>query len=322
MLTGLLSKRARSCFDLLSGIAVADAIGNPLEFQQGITPDDVVRSSMAPVLVVSDDTQMSLFLAEALPYCRRHAPSDIRMQLQRAYLNWYRTQTEEFVPDGEGLLRLPVLWQTQAPGATCMGSLTALSRGVPYRNNSKGNGTVMRCLPIALFASQQGLDLHWGEQVALMDAKITHHHPLAATSSMFLTVLAMMLYSGEDWGYALNFTINRFSRGLHDGEDELVELIDTALNPRKYWDMRYMLRAGVAEQALALAIGAANHFDNYYEAVEKSVSIPGDSDTVGAITGGLCVLRGHLPSEKLVEKLNVLDAIQYVASLYGDIGGS
>ena len=52
--------------ELLCGVAVGDAIGYPLEFIQNPERKDFENSMNAKILIASDDTQMTLFLAEAV----------------------------------------------------------------------------------------------------------------------------------------------------------------------------------------------------------------------------------------------------------------
>ena len=77
-------------YNALMGMAVADAIGNPMEFVSGICGSDL------PVLFdgswdgdhiihVSDDTQMTMFVMEALMDDTWRAGNHIK--------RWYATQT-------------------------------------------------------------------------------------------------------------------------------------------------------------------------------------------------------------------------------------
>ena len=70
----------------------------------------------------------------------------------------------------------------------------------------------------------------------------------------------------------------------------------------------------MAEEALMLAVSAVNCTDNYLDAVRYATIISGDSDTVGAIAGGLAAARGNQPPDSLVAKLDVLASITKLLS--------
>lgn len=287
--------------DILYGIAVADAIGNPLEFLSNPTHDDFVQSIAQPVLRVSDDTQMTLFLAEALATGKTS---------KDAYLRWYRTQTGKPAKLG-GLLDFPELYSREAPGATCMASCHALSLGQSVQNNSKGNGTVMRCAPIALLGWEYGWTTLHTLDVAIADAVVTHRHPLAAQSSALLTAIYLNLFAGQPFSQAVRMAIDEA-----DQLDSLLgSLVTAAMDKSRFPSLRESLGGWVAEEAVALAVGAVAHADNYLNIVENACCIPGDSDTVAAIAGGLAVATGMPVPHDLQIKINIRGPIEYVRSI-------
>jgi len=79
--------RNQELVNILLSVAVADAIGADVEFMANPTKRDfLAQVNGVHPLRVTDDTQMSLFTAEALlkGYKSR--------EFQRAYLQWYQTQ--------------------------------------------------------------------------------------------------------------------------------------------------------------------------------------------------------------------------------------
>jgi len=77
---------------------------------------------------------------------------------------------------------------------------------------------------------------------------------------------------------------------------------------------RRSLGGWVAEEALALAVGAVANADSYLGAIFSAVSIEGDSDTVGAIAGGLAVISGMSVPGEVKARLNASDAIEYMGN--------
>ncbi|MEG3806287.1 ADP-ribosylglycohydrolase family protein [Aerococcus mictus] len=148
--------RVLGCF---FGGAVGDAFGYAVEFEtlKTIKQRHGPRGLEEPIytngrLIVSDDTQMTLFTGEALAVAlsteSQEVPSDetILSTIRNAYLNWLDTQQERFEDaiSAEGLLAYPEVWRTRAPGNTCLQALREGGVGTCERpkNNCKGCGGV------------------------------------------------------------------------------------------------------------------------------------------------------------------------------------
>lgn len=158
-----LADRMEGC--LLLG-AVGDAFGYVVEFDVIDTIERKHRGRLKFLdagkwtydgigHVVSDDTQMSLFTAQACATALEQHGSDyghsIRDLARDVYLQWYQTQTAIPTRGGDGLLGYRQMFARRAPGGTC---LSALARGGDGRvdepiNDSKGCGGVMRVAPLA-----------------------------------------------------------------------------------------------------------------------------------------------------------------------------
>lgn len=120
----------------LLGGALGDALGYPIEFER---PGDAIVArfgSSAPARLeysdsaglISDDTQMTLFTAEALIEARSGA--DPTPLLLKAYQRWFATQAMRppgspfRAPEGHGsLLSDARLHVRRAPGNTCLSAL-------------------------------------------------------------------------------------------------------------------------------------------------------------------------------------------------------
>ena len=162
-----LDRRSRTAFrGCLLGGAVGDALGAPVEFESiaeirarhgpsGIT--DLVDGAW-PAGSITDDTQMTLFSAEALirgkhRFLERGIASAAAMA-RLSYLRWLATQGEQVAEDVRTgwLVNVPGLHARRAPRNTCLAALAAGGRGRPDHpvNGSKGCGGVMRVAPVGL----------------------------------------------------------------------------------------------------------------------------------------------------------------------------
>lgn len=147
-----IDKLQDKCRGVLVGGAAGDALGYEVEFmnlssirkkfgEKGITRyvlhDGVAR--------FSDDTQMTLFTLEGymngIIDTKAGKPDEILPYIRKAYLNWYKTQTEQPAPQPDSWLsHVRELWSRRAPGMTCMDALNNVANGTDVRNNSKGCG--------------------------------------------------------------------------------------------------------------------------------------------------------------------------------------
>ena len=150
-----IQRRARGC---AVGAAVADALGMPLEFGPRRPADQLVREMRAgriPPGTFTDDTEMALALAESLLAHRPLDPAD----LAQRFVGWYQAG-----PDDVGNHTRAVLSRIAA-GQAWDQAVQAVQR---QRPDSAGNGSVMRCWPMAL--------AHWND----LDSLLAGHLPPAA----------------------------------------------------------------------------------------------------------------------------------------------
>lgn len=295
--------------DVLYGIAVGDAVGNPLEFKSKVTHDDFRASAEKEHLRVSDDTQMTLFCHESLQAIGNQ-PQRAENALQEGYLRWFKTQTGKRELASTGLLQFESMYSVEAPGRTCIGSLRALAAGRKVENDSKGNGTVMRCAPIAFWAHQHGLDYSIAYEVASIDALLTHKHPMASLSSVLLTGIHLRLMDGMAFQDAVEGALSDPDIPLTPSVEGMLfnALSDSVARSRQ----RDELGGWVAEEALALAVGAVAGATDYMDAIRAASCIGGDSDTVAGIAGGLAAAAGLTAPEQLCTRINVRATIDYL----------
>lgn len=291
-------------FETLWGGAVADAIGNPLEFQTHVTDGDFLKASNADWLAISDDTQMSLFAYEAL---------FTRESTSGACLRWYQTQCLPKPPsEARGLLAFKSLYRREAPGGTCMSSCAALAKGQVVVNNSKGNGTVMRVAPIAVVSHLLGKSDEAAYLLAKDDALETHKHPFAWQSSVLLTSIYLNLFRGSPLPVAILNAIKALPSCSDVGM-----LVASMSNKRSYEALRSRRCGWVAEEALALAVGANLHCTGYINVVREACQgYSSDSDTVAGIAGTIAAALGYVAPDALKRKLAATDAIEYIINLY------
>ncbi|SDK85562.1 ADP-ribosylglycohydrolase [Nonomuraea maritima] len=233
-------ERVRGC---LLGGAIGDALGAPIEFQ---SLADILREHRGSIQgyvatwrgakgLVTDDTQMTLFTAEALaafrttpPAPRFHEPQEpgavpqgpgggfegyaaaVRA-VRAAYLRWDDTQHHRAPPPPDrshrtGWLREEGwLYSRRAPGNACLSGVrtpfpgpSPLGRPGPVNPASKGCGTVMRSAPFGLVAySPLVPGPEEAFELSAACAQITHGHPTGYLAAGAFAAIVAYLMSGE-----------------------------------------------------------------------------------------------------------------------------
>jgi len=308
----------------LLGGALGDALGAPIEFDSLAELREVhgpggVTGLVGPEL--TDDTQMTLFTAEALVRARGLGPEALAREGWHAYLRWLSTQGER-VPAGPGapmdgwLLGVAGLHARRAPGRTCLAALRSGRMGTPARpiNDSKGCGTVMRVAPIGLAlppdeAFRAGCDL----------SAITHGHPTGWLAGGAMAELVSRVARGEPLRAATGEVLRRL-RPIPEGAGTVaalaaaLALADRGAAPGP--EALETLGGGwVAEEALAIGLCAALVAADVAHGLCLAVNHSGDSDSTGAIAGnllGAALGEGALPAAWLA-RLELREVVERAA---------
>ncbi|GGZ67467.1 ADP-ribosylglycohydrolase family protein [Streptomyces echinoruber] len=337
--------RVRGC---LLGGALGDALGCPVEFHsldriraehgpRGVTGP--VPDGTGVVGRISDDTQMTLFTAEAVRQAHERerlkgiggaAPRLVRW----AYQRWLETQRRPapdpaapMPPEYEGpvgrLVTEPWLYARGAPGNACLSGLARdfvpdpaaeLGPPGPVNPGSKGCGAVMRSAPFgpALAPVEHAFGL------AARCARTTHGHPTGSYAAGALAAIVSHLVDGESVEGAVLRTQRLPAR--HPGHEETTAALQRALDLAAEGapDAEKVERLGagwVAEEALAIGVYCALAADRVTDALLPAVNHSGDSDSTGSVCGTILGARwgDHgLPHEWL-ERVEGRDTIASVA---------
>ena len=247
------------------GAAVGDALGMPLEFGPPRPPDRLVREMQAgrlPPGTFTDDTEMALALAESL---RVHSPLD-PMDLARRFVAWYRAN-----PPDVGNHTRAVLARIAA-GEGWESAVEAVQRSRP---NSAGNGSVMRCWPVAL-AHRDDLARLLAD--SRLQSRVTHPHPECVAGSAFVNATLYYLLRGAS-------PVEAVARALEDAQvpEPLRLVVETASGRAR----DELANSGWVRHTLESAVWGLLTTDSFEEAVVQVVNLGNDADTAGAVVGAL-----------------------------------
>ena len=329
----------------LIGGAAGDALGYPVEFmdeveifskygENGITEYELTHGKAE----ISDDTQMTLFTANALLFREtrgvlRGIAGKPRSYIARAYQDWLCTQEGKKPEDGISWLQdVPELYSRRAPGMTCQDGLEIRSkeRGTDDYiarpiNHSKGCGGIMRIAPVALSLGQNAKTVSELKEVdleAAQAAAITHSHSLGyMPAAVAAHVISRCLTSADTMTLKeMVLEARDTAKELFAGDEhlaELTEIIDKAVrlseNELPDLDNIHALGKGwVAEETLAIALYCALRYPHdLSKAIIAAVNHDGDSDSTGAVTGNILgallgyeamlkALKSSFPSSRII----------------------
>jgi ADP-ribosylglycohydrolase len=261
---------------MLFGLALGDALGWPVEFlslarireRYGVLG---IRELPEPA-IYTDDTQMTLAVAEALIEAGEQDLEGVMAGVSRRFVDWLH--------DPEN---------NRAPGNTCLYGCRRLAQGLPWgeagQSLSKGCGAAMRVAPVGYLYRDDPTRL---QEVAAATALATHGHPaarLGAVASAYLVKLALDGTPPEDILPALKGE----TQGRVADFDQALARLDTALTLSSPDAALAHIGPGwVAEEAVCAALYCfLRNPRDFLATVRLAANTDGDSDSLASIAGGL-----------------------------------
>ena len=293
-------KKDKICGSLIGG-AIGDALGYQIEFKRNIK-DKEITSFKDGKGIISDDTQMTLFTANALLYREtRCAMRGIVLlpvdAIYESYLDWLDTQNHTNNHRSISWIKdLKELNVPQAPGNTCISALSSGIKGTIETpvNNSKGCGGIMRVAPIGLYMREPETAGQFGAAASA----ITHGHPLGIISAyVFSTLIWHLSNTNLTIKEALDKSMKQYEEkfDVFDKENKyyFINLVNKAikLSEENRNDIEAINELGegwVAEETFAIAIYSCLKYpNNFKDAIICSINHDGDSDSTGAVAGNI-----------------------------------
>ena len=311
------SSRRLAC---LLGGAIGDALGYRIEFDRwpaivrACGPEGIHLAGASGELMVSDDTQMTLFTLEGM--VRAAGTAAITSEIREAYLDWYGTQAggrKSRVLRGR-LAGLAVMCQAQAPGSTCLAALRQGGQGTIEHpiNNSKGCGGVMRTAPLGFLPGtvEDAALLRLGAEAAAL----THGHPDGYLPAGAIAVLVRDALSEVPWELSVAKVLDLLreraeSNGTVAAIERAVQAAADGVTSRE--KLSALGEGWVGEEALAVGLYAAMVAKSFAECIELAANHDGDSDSTASIAGQLWGARFGLEgiAREVVERLDVIEPL-------------
>lgn len=150
---------------------------------------------------------------------------------------------------------------------------------------SDSNGAVMRVTPVGWFFN----DIETIERVAEIQATLTHNHPDAVCGAKAVAVAVLLARQGRTKDEIREFISSRYDIPLHYTSEEFRPIARWTTNGKD-----------TAQQALMSFLTT----DNFEDAIRYAVSLGTDSDTVGAIVGGIAEAFYRQVPEHIVAEIH------------------
>jgi ADP-ribosylglycohydrolase len=312
----------------LLGLAVGDALGVPVEFigREARRRDPVVdmraySTHHQPAGTWSDDSSLTFCLAETLarPGGRTGMPD--LADFGRRAINWldmsYWTAHGEVFDVGNAT-RYAI--QNLRAGV-------APTKAGPRSETDNGNGALMRILPLVFHETWRVESLNLNAAWALTEAvaSVTHGHPRSSLGCFLYLLVARGLLAGLSPATAYAQMQELANPWLQNGS------IPAVVEDKYYqwWVLSGKLPAqpeghikssGYVVHTLEAALWCLLTHDTYAATVLAAVNLGDDTDTTGAVAGGLAGLaygEAAIPAEWLAVLARRADIENLAARLVG-----
>lgn len=276
----------------LFGVAVGDALGVPVEFKtrQAISANPVkdmigYGTYQLPAGTWSDDSSLTFCLAEALT-------QEFSLNtLGRNFVKWYHEKY--WTP--RGIVFDIGIATSQAITRIAQGEQPELAGG--FEEGDNGNGSLMRILPLLFYVRDKPINERF--DIARRVSSLTHGHVRAVIACFYYLEFARLICAGNDKFEAYRIlqrevTDFLFSAAINPSEIKVFERVLSQNIDQLNEDAIHS--SGYVVHTLEASIWCLLTTDSYQDAVLKAVNLGRDTDTTGAVTGGLAGLLYGLSS--------------------------
>ena len=304
----------KKVYDGIMGLAIGDAIGVPVEFRsrQEISKNPVISmreygTHDQPMGTWSDDTSLTLALMDSIVENNTIDYMDIMDRFSNWLINCDYTATDEVFDVGNSTSRAIMNYGRGVDPLECGG----ISE---YEN---GNGSLMRILPIAYYLKKFTLPIDNRMEIIHNVSALTHRHPISLIGCGIYINIAMKLleeklslYESVEQGIKNTF---EYYKEKSWSDISAYARLKELSNFLGLSDIE-IKSSGYVVHTLESALWCLLNTNSYAECVLKAVNLGDDTDTVGAVAGGLAGIYYGL--EQIPKDwLNVIAKRAYIEEL-------
>ena len=276
----------------LFGVACGDALGGTLEF---MSKDEIKREygylrdiigggcwNLQPG-EVTDDTMMTIAVAEGI----LDNPGNPIEDIGKHFIKWYDSKPK----DVGNIIRI-ALGQYKRSNDWMK---TAYYAHQVTGGKSAGNGSLMRCLPVALYY----YDVEKMLEITASQSVLTHYDQKATDACQFYNLLVYQYLNGRPKVPCIREYIEKYQE-----YKQVFQLSKEELKP-----------TGYVFDTLICALWCFINTSSFEDAVCEAANLGGDADTIAAITGGMAGVYygyGAIP-DRWKEKIMIKEQLTSIA---------
>lgn len=305
-----------SVYDGILGFAVGDALGVPIEF---LSRDELSKSPLCDMVgygshdvsagTWSDDTSMMLATMDSICDKKTIDYYDIMYKFS------------EWIDDG----KYAVDEQVFDIGRTTSQAIRRFKQhdipidcgGFDERDN--GNGSLMRMLPIVYYL--HFMNLSEKEEVEIINniSSLTHAHEISCLGCKIFSDYAKKLLDGFHKFDAMKYVKSCNYDAYYPGYviDEYKRILDEDISLLSIDEIN---SSGYVVDTLEAVLWSTLNSSSYEESVFLAVNLGGDTDTIGALTGGLNGIiygRDQIP-DRWLSKLRNFEYLEEMSEKFSD----
>lgn len=264
------------------GHAVGDAMGFPTEFskREELLKNPVIEMIDSPDVGQpagswSDDTAMEIATIDSFIQKKYFDYKDIMDK----WVKWI--SKSEYTPTGVAF----------DIGRTCLKAIKKYCNGTAPLQcgstsiNENGNGSLMRILPVALYAYSKKLDDTSIRKLTDEVSSLTHAHEVSRLGCYIYVQFIISLLKGfakeDSYRYIQNLDYSAYDKNA-------INLYGRILNEKIEGQILDNIKSsGYIVDTLESAMWIFMNAQHYKEAIIASTNIGGDTDTIGAIVGSM-----------------------------------
>ena len=273
------------------GLVVGDALGVPVEFKdrEFLRKNPVVTMKGTYIYspgTWSDDSSMTLALLDSLKN-----ELDYK-DIMDKFIAWY--DKGEYTPNGT----------PYGIGITTRQALSRYKNGIAplecggQDERDNGNGSLMRILPILFYLESRYSDrlLNEDESFKIIHniSSLTHGHKRSQIACSIYLAIGSYIMTGTKLNLSVNLGVDsaiNYYKEKEGFKDELKHF--KRIQDENFKDLSEdnIKSGGYVVDTLEASIWCLLNTNDYKSCVLKAVNLGGDTDTTGAISGGLAGLR-------------------------------
>ena len=299
----IISSLDNKIIDGIIGFAVGDALGLPVEFK---SRRDMERNPikdmigygtyLVPEGCFGDDTSMVLATMDSIIETKEINYDNMMSK----FYNWLETgkySSLDTVFDVSITTKYSILRYKNGVSPLVCGANDDMSNG---------NGSLMRMLPIAYYLHKKNYDFVGSIDVVNNVSSLTHAHEISWLGCKIFCDYVCLLLDGvskidalnmlKDYDYNSYYTLDSVNEYKRILSGDIINLSSDEIKS-----------SGYVVNTLEASLWCLLTNDNYSDSVLSAVNLGGDTETIAAITGGLCGIiygKKNIPNEWLIKLRN------------------